>query len=113
MWRCCFPIWLYAAYFGKPGVPAIIYFTAALLLAIAGWQASNFYVSMKLRRNLARRRIGDFTEQSNELNYASQVNPVLPAADTSQFIRPTASVTENTTELLEPVPRKRSDSQDF
>jgi hypothetical protein len=104
-------VWLYAAYFGKPGVPGIIYVTAAFLLAIAGWQASNFYISIKLRRNLARRRSRDFSAQSNELNSASQSNGALPAADTSQFVRSAAqSVTENTTELLEAVPRKRTDS---
>lgn len=104
-------IMLYINYFGKPGVSGIIYITAAFLLAIAGWQASNFYVGIKLSRNLARRRSGNFTAQSNELNSASQANTALPSADTSQFVRPAASVTENTTELLESVPRsKRSDS---
>lgn len=103
-------IWLYATYFGKPGVPGIIYITAAFLLAIAGWQASNFYVGIKLRRNLARRRKGDFDKQSNELSSASQANAALPAADDSQFIRPQVSVTENTTELLEPIPQKRNNS---
>jgi hypothetical protein len=101
---------LYANYFGRENVPGLIYVTAAFLLAIAGWQASNFYVSAKLRRNLSRRRKGDFAKQSNELNAASQANAALPAADTSQFIPPPISVTENTTELLEAVPRKRSDS---
>lgn len=104
-------VWMYATYLGRPGVPGIIYVTAAFLLAIAGWQASNFYVGWKLSQKLARRRKGDFTAQSNELNDARQANASLPPADDSQFIRPRASVTENTTELLEPVPRhKRSDS---
>lgn len=104
-------VWLYAAYFGKPGVPGIIYVTAAFLLAIAGWQASNFYVGIKLSKNLARRRKGNFADRSNELNNAPQASAGLPAADNSQFVRPTArSVTENTTELLEAVPRKRTDS---
>jgi hypothetical protein len=103
-------IWLYAAYLGKPGVPGIIYVTAAFLLAIAGWQASNFYVGIKLSKNLARRRKGNFATQQNELNNASQANAGLPAADNSQFVRPVSSVTENTTEFLEAVPRKRTDS---
>ena len=102
---------LMAESLGKPGVPGIIYVTAAFLLAIAGWQASNFYVGIKLSKNLARRRKGNFADRSNELNNASQENAALPAAGASQFVRPTAqSVTENTTELLEAVPRKRTDS---
>jgi hypothetical protein len=100
-------VWLYAIYLGRPGVPPVIYITAAFLLAIAGWQASNFYVGIKLRRNLARRRAGNFATQSNELKGATERNPVLPAADASQFINSTASVTENTTELLTPIPQKR------
>jgi hypothetical protein len=102
---------LYINYLGKPGVSWIIYVTAAFLLAIAGWQASNFYVGLKLSRNLARRRGNNFAAQSNELNDALRANAALPAADASQFISPPGSVTENTTELLEAVPRsKRSDS---
>ena len=104
-------VWLYATYLGRPGVPGIIYVTAAFLLAIAGWQASNFYVGIKLRKKLVRRRKGNFAASPNEFNdIASQSNAALPAADASQFIGQAASVTENTTELLEPVPRKRADS---
>ena len=103
-------VWIYASYLGRPGVPGIIYVTAAFLLTIAGWQASNFYVGLKLSKNLARRRKGNLTIQSNELNTASRETATLPAADTSQFVRPISSVTENTTELLEPIPRKRTDS---
>lgn len=101
-------VWIYATYLGRPGVPGIIYVTAAFLLAIAGWQASNFYVGLKLSKNLARRRKGDFGVGSYELKAPSQANAALPEADDSQFIRQRASVTENTTELLEPVPRSKS-----
>lgn len=104
-------VMLYVNYFGRENVPGLIYVTAGFLLAIAAWQASNFYVNLKLRRNLARRRAGNFQSQANELNTASQANAALPAADTSQFVHPAArSVTENTTEFLEAVPRKRTDS---
>lgn len=103
-------VWLYAAYLGKPGTPAIIYVTAAFLLAMAGWQASNFYVGIKLRRNLVRRRKGDFAGQANELKEARRFGAALPEADISQFVHQPTSVTENTTELLQPVPRNRNNS---
>jgi hypothetical protein len=77
------------------------------LLTIAGWQASNIYIGVRLRRNLARRRTGNFAAQSNELKGATKQNAALPAADASQFINSTASVTENTTELLTPVSQNR------
>ena len=94
---------LYANYLGKPGVSGLIYATAAFLLAIAGWQASNFYVGLKLRRNFVRRRAGDFAPDANELREGAS-KAALPAADTSKFVnRPPASVTENTTELLQPI----------
>lgn len=105
-----FSLWLYATYLGKENVPAIIYLTAAFLLAIAGWQASNFYIAFKLRRNLARRRSGSFAPQTNELRGASQANAALPAADDSQFVQTVGSVTENTTELLEPIAQRRRNS---
>ena len=95
-------ILLYANYLGEPDVPRLIYATAAFLLAIAGWQASNFYVGMKLRRNFVRRRAGDSDGGTNELKAAP--NAALPAADTSKFVyRTPGSVTENTTELLQPI----------
>ena len=59
-------ILLYSRFFGAPDVPGLIYLTAAFLLAIAGWQASIFYVGIKLRRNLARRRKGGL--QHNQTN---------------------------------------------
>lgn len=102
-------LWLYTTYLGKENVPAIIYMTAAFLLAIAGWQASNFYIGIKLRRKFVRRRTGDFAAQANELN-SPQQKAALPPADVSQFVHKPQSVTENTTELLQPISRKRENT---
>jgi hypothetical protein len=74
--------------------------TAALCVSIAAWQVSTFFIGLKLRRRLKRGR------EENAIQPVlkeTKPAPALNAADASQFIKG-QSITENTTELLTPLP---------
>ena len=94
---------LYATYLGTDQAKWSIYLSAAFCLCIAGWQASSFVVGLKLRRRLNQARAG--VEAESQLKQATD-SPALPPADMSNFVR-AQSVTENTTELLQPLDRPR------
>jgi small-conductance mechanosensitive channel len=81
-----------------------IYVAAALCTVIAGHQAVSFYNNWQLRRRLAQAQ--ERTHETGPLNAAPDAH-ALPPADTSRLVKPPASVTEHTTQLLEPVPRKK------
>jgi hypothetical protein len=99
---------LYATYLGTDEAKWSIYLAAAFCLCIAGWQVSSFIVGLKLRNRLNRARAG--VEGDSQLQQTTAA-PVLPPADMSNFVR-AQSVTENTTELLQPVDRPQgNDSQ--
>lgn len=98
---------LYATHLGRNDVLWSVYVAAAFLLTIAGWQASNFVVALKLRKHFKRRQKLTQSDESNQLvNQLDTSFAALPEANTSQFVKP-QTVVENTTELLEPVPLKR------
>jgi hypothetical protein len=92
---------LYATYLGTDQAKWSIYLAAAFCLCIAGWQASSFVVGLKLRNRLNRARESVKTDSQLE---QAPVATALPAADMSNFVG-AQSVTENTTELLQPVRR--------
>jgi hypothetical protein len=92
---------LYATYLGTDEAKWSIYLAAAFCLCIAGWQASSFVVGLKLRRRLNRARAD--VQIDLQLNEATAA-PALPPADMTNFVR-AQSVTENTTELLQPLDR--------
>jgi hypothetical protein len=94
---------LYATYLGTPEAKWSIYLAAAFCLCIAGWQITSFMVALKLRR-----RIGKGREKGTQLHIDARHSPALGAANTRQFVT-TPSVTEQTTELLEPVGRVKTD----
>ncbi len=95
---------LYATYLGTDQAKWSIYLAAAFCLCIAGWQASSFVVGLKLRNRLNRAREGVRADSQLDQTPAAMA---LPPADTSNFVRP-QSVTENTTDLLQPVSRPRA-----
>ena len=64
------------------------------------YQIVNFYLGYKLQRGIDQSR----TNVSNEIEAAEDFRR-LSAADTTAFVN-RASVVENTTELLEPLPRE-------
>jgi len=87
---------LYATYLGSGDAKWSVYFAAAFCLCIAGWQASSFLVTLKLKRRLSNARSESAaTKDLNELRTSPALNP----ADVSALIG-TPSGTENTTELL-------------
>ena len=92
---------LYATYLGTDEAKWSIYLAAAFCLCIAGWQVSSFVVGLKLRNRLNRARAR--VEGDSQLKQAT-ASSALPPADMSNFVK-AQSVTENTTELLQPVDR--------
>ena len=94
---------LYATYLGTDEAKWSIYLAAAFCLCIAGWQASSFYVTLKLRRRLKKgREESSEAEQLRTQRVPSALNP----GDRNAFIE-MPSVTENTTRVLDSVARER------
>jgi hypothetical protein len=96
---------LYATYLGTPEAKWSIYIAAAFCLCIAGWQISSFMAAVKLRRRLGKGRDPFMSERI----VGKKGSPVLGPADLNPFVN-ASSVTESTTELLEPVSRAKSDT---
>jgi hypothetical protein len=72
-------------------------------IMVAAYQAINFYLGSKLHNRTERGR----TDDTNAVAANAQTTlPQLSAADTNLLIRGGASAIENTTELLDPLPRK-------
>jgi len=94
---------LYATYLGTDEAKWSIYLAAAFCLCIAGWQASSFVVGLKLRSRLNRARADVDADSQLKQGTAS---PALPPADMSNFVK-AQSVTEHTTELLQPADRSQ------
>jgi hypothetical protein len=94
---------LYATYLGTAEAKWSIYLAAAFCLCIAGWQLSSFIVGLKLRNRFKQAQEGLKIQSTLKEATAS---PVLPPADMSNFVR-AQSVTENTTDLLQPLDRPR------
>ena len=98
---------LYATYLGSGDAKWSVYVAAAFCVCIAGWQASSFVVSLKLRRRLKRAREDSKSVAKME---ARQSAPALKEADTDAFIG-APSITENTTSLLESAGSRNRDTQ--
>ena len=92
---------LYATYLGTDEAKWSIYLAAGFCLCIAGWQLSSLIVGLKLRNRLKRAHAGD---QVDAQLAEATASTALPPADMSNFVR-AQSVTENTTELLQPLRR--------
>lgn len=84
---------LYLTHIGEPSAKWSVYMAATFCLSISVYQVLSFVFALNLRKRL---RQGKATKP--ELGIGKQGE--LPAADTTQFVRP-VSVIENTTELLE------------
>lgn len=98
---------LYATYLGSGDAKWSVYVAAAICLCIAGWQASSFFVTLKLRQRLKKGREGSATVP--ELR-SQQSAPALNAGDPSALIS-APSVTEDTTQLLDRVRSPEHDAQ--
>ena len=100
---------LYATYLGTGDAKWSIYLAGAFCICIAGWQLSSFIIGLRLRRRLKKAQANPKSESS--LKQAPK-SSVLQAADTSDFIK-LASVTEKTTDLLQPVEQDRGKVHDI
>ena len=87
---------LFITYIGSGDAKWSVYLAIAFCLCIAGWQASGFFTTLRLRKRLNSGRAS--IKAPGELN-DDKGAPALNAADLSAFVGVT-SVTENSTELL-------------
>ena len=97
---------LYITYLGTADAKWSVYIAGAFCLCIAGWQASSFFVTLRLRHRLKHSREG--TAQSELSGQKSA--PALNEGDMSSFVGVT-SVTENSTDLLDHVRSPKRDTQ--
>ncbi|MDQ2746854.1 MAG: hypothetical protein M3T96_06310 [Acidobacteriota bacterium] len=103
-------ILLYANFWNQTGTSAVIYLTAAFLLAMCGWQFSTFRVGLKLKKTFEARKKNDKFElsQSSKSNVfqSAKTAELLNEANFSDVVPP--SVTENTTRMLDEKIKRRS-----
>lgn len=81
-----------------------IAFAMVFSFIILAWQIVIIVVVAHLLLRLKRHR-AETPQSRNQIAEPNVQGNYLPAADTSQFVRPAASVTENTTDFLEPARR--------
>lgn len=94
---------LYITYLGSGDAKWSIYIAGAFCLCIAGWQASSFFATLRLRQRLKNSREGlASASELREMKSAPALNP----GDRSAFVD-IASVTENNTELFDHVRRPK------
>jgi hypothetical protein len=98
---------LYITYLGSGDAKWSIYIAGAFCVCIAGWQASSFFATLRLRQRLKHSR--DRLASPSELREMKSA-PALNPGDRNGFVGVT-SVTENSTELLEHVRRPKRDTQ--
>lgn len=105
-------ILLYARYLGKADATELIYFVAAFLLAMCGWQLTTFRINLKLKKHFDKRKKETTPDEPPEpaaayRMSAAKTKDLLPEADFSAVVP--ASVTENTTKILrEPIKNRSS-----
>jgi hypothetical protein len=98
---------LYVTYLPGGDAKWSVYLAGAFCLCIAGWQASSFFVTLRLRQRLKNSREGLATPAQLS---QPKGTPALNAGDLSAFVGVT-SVTENSTELLEHIRSPKRDTQ--
>ena len=98
---------LYATYLGSDDAKWSVYLAAGFCLCIAGWQASSFFITLRLLRRLRHGREGLTTPmERSKTKTAHALNP----GDLSAFVGVT-SVTENSTELLDEIRSPERDTR--
>ena len=85
-----------------------IYVAAAICTVIAAHQTVSLYNNLKLRQRL---KEAHESVPSETPLYAPPAANALPPADTRDLVKPPASVSEHTTQRLEPVPRRTVDGK--
>jgi hypothetical protein len=85
------------------GDPGLLFLAAFCCFLVAAYQVVNFYLGHKLQQRVDHSRAEGTDE--NKVEAEKRVRELNPAAATSSFVGG-HSVVENTTELLEPIPRQ-------
>ena len=98
---------LYLTYLPSGDAKWSVYLAGAFCLCIAAWQASSFFITLRLRQRLSHSRQAESIPA--ELSQ-SQPAPALNAGDFSNVVG-VNSVTENTTEFLENVRSRPRNTQ--
>jgi hypothetical protein len=97
---------LYITYLGTGDAKWSVYIAGAFCVCIACWQASSFFVTLRLRQRLRTGREGF----APPVDLSKPKSPGLNAGDMSSFVGVT-NVTENSTEILEDVRTPKRDKQ--
>ena len=97
---------LYITYLGESDAKWSVYLAGAFCICIACWQASTFFITLRLRQRLKNSRESLAPPELSDAKRA----PALNAADMSAFVG-VKSVTENSTELLNHVKSRKRDTQ--
>jgi hypothetical protein len=97
---------LYATYLGSSDAKWSIYVAAAFCLCIAGWQASSFFIGLKLSRRLKKGREASLAGEFK----THQKAPALNEPDLTSIVG-TPSITEGTTRELQPNRRAGRDTR--
>jgi hypothetical protein len=101
----------YDSLYEKTGqkAPTVIYLVYIFLGLIAAWQTLGFLVNSRLKKKLSARKKGEATFDSSageEALASGSTQKSLPQADFDNIVP--ASVVEDTTKMLDKVPRKRN-----
>ena len=98
-------ILLFGTQAGRGAAQGHVYIAAVFCIVIAVHQVVSLLINLKIQRRLKRARDEKAAEALASATDA-EATPALNAADAGLFINARRSVTENTTELLEAVPRQ-------
>jgi hypothetical protein len=103
---------LYASQAGRAEQSSHIYLAAAFCIVIAAHQIISLVVNLKIQQRLKRARTDNATTTASASLAGETHSPALNPADSELFagVR-RGSVTENTTELLDAVPRQPEQRQ--
>lgn len=106
---------IFATQAGRAGHASLVYLAAAFCIVIAAHQIISLGVNLKIQRRLKRARTGDANAAAATAVLAGETNAhahALNPADSALFTGvQRRSVTENTTELLDAVPRQTEQRQ--
>lgn len=103
-------ILLFSTQMGRGEAQAHVFIAAAFCIVIAVHQVVSLLVNLKIQRRLKRAREEKAAEALASGAHAGAA-PALGAGDSGLFVNVQGSVTENTTELLNAVPRQTEQRQ--
>ena len=102
---------LYSTQPGGWGTRGHVLIAAACCSVIAAHQINSLIINLKIQSRLKRARAEKAADALSIRTHAEEAAPMLNAADAGLFTPARASVTENTTELLDAVPRQPEQRQ--